>query len=149
MKPKTILTNITHNSDEWDSPHKRTFSQHKWKEVLNELYVSDTDNHMSASGTLGQYSPKLLSKFGVNVHEMNKINLFLYRRGLVESSSSLELTVKGFEVALQNEKMRNDEKNRDRTLWATCVIAIAAVMEIIMTIGLDVIIITILSNIFY
>ena len=132
-------------SDEWGAPYSRTFSQHKWKDVLGELYVSDTDNSMYTSGILGQYSLEILDKFGMNVAEMHKIHLFLYRHRLVESSSSLELTTKGFDVALTIEKIKNDERNRDCMFWATCVIAAAAVMGLFVSIDVDVVIELILS----
>lgn len=105
-----------------------------WKLLLDEVWERYPDTW--GWGTLLNHAlHPICTEDGVKPHELDKAVMFLTDMGLIERDTvTWRLTARGFNVALQNEKIKNDEMNRGRMLYATCVIAGAAVLQLIFSV---------------
>jgi len=100
-----------------------------WKDVLHEIYISHPHGYGIGKGGWGDDHP-LAEKLKISGHELMCAYSFLRDHDLIDYSDSEKnffcLSKKGFDVALQNEKIRADQKLQKTILFFTGVIAISA-----------------------
>jgi len=100
-----------------------------WKDLLHEIYISHPHGYGIGKGGWSDDHP-LAEKLKITGQELMYAYSFLEDHDLIDYSNSKKnffcLSKKGFDVALQNEKIRTEQKLQRTILFFTGVIAISA-----------------------
>lgn len=102
--------NPTGTEESWDST-EITEKAKSWKEVLNEIYRYLPSEYGWGKGGITDDHP-LAKKLKISGFELNQGLIFLSEQGLIDRKGAdknwFNLTEKGFNVALENEKHRTN-----------------------------------------
>ena len=116
--------------DEWE------FSNQNWIKVLDTIW-KHAPNRYEKRGY--DENHPLVKRLKIKAHELMLIMFFLEDQGLIEYDKPdynwINLTSKGFDVALQNQSANRTRSNNQAILFLSLVIAIAAISGVI--IGID------------
>lgn len=118
--------------DEWK------FTNQNWKRVLKEI-VDYAPNRYGRGKTDYDENHPLAKRLKIKAHELMLTMSFLEEQGLIEYDKPeynwINLTSKGFDVALQNQSADRARKNNQATLFLSLVIAIAVTGGVLIGIG--------------
>ena len=122
-------------SDEWA---KWKFTNLNWKRVLREIVNYAPNRYGRGKSNYGEDHP-LVKQLEIKPHELMLIMSFLEEQGLIEYDKQeqnwINLTSKGFDVALQNQSTDRTDKISRAAIFLTAAIAIATVANVLM--GID------------
>lgn len=118
--------------DEW------RFTNQNWRGVLKEITSYAPNRYGRGKQNYGEDHP-LVKRLKITPYELMLIMSFLEEQGLIEYDESehnwINLTSKGFDVALQNQSADRTRGNNQVTLFLSLVIAIAVTGGVL--IGID------------
>jgi len=127
-----IKTKNKDTIDEW------RFTNQNWRRVLKEIVDYAPNRYGRGKGNYGEDHP-LVRRLKITPYELMLIMSFLEEQGLIEYDKSehnwIDLTSKGFDVALQNQSADRTRRNNQATLFLSLVIAIAVFVGVL--IGID------------
>lgn len=123
-KPKSI--------DEWE------YTNQNWIKVLDAIWKY-APNRYGRGKTDYDENHLLVKKLKIKAHDLTLTMSFLEEQKLIEYDMSqrnwINLTSKGFDVALQNQSADRTSRNNQATLFLSLVIAIAIFVGVL--IGID------------
>ena len=109
-----------------------------WKDVLHEIYISHPHGYGAGKGGWTDDHP-LAEKLNITGQELMYAYSFLRDHDLIDYSDSAKnffcLSKKGFDVALQNEKIKTEQKLQKTILFFTGVIAISTLYSFFSSLG--------------
>ena len=118
--------------DEWE------FSNQNWIKVLDTIWKRAPNRYGRGKTDYDENHP-LVKRLKIKAHELMLTMSFLEDQGLIEYDKPdynwINLTSKGFDVALQNQSANRTRSNNQAILFLSLVIAIAAISGVI--IGID------------
>jgi hypothetical protein len=114
------------------------FKNVNWKRVLREI-VDYAPNGYGRGERGYEEDHPLVKKLKITAYELTMIMAFLEEQGLIEYDKReqrwINLTSKGFDVALQNQNATRTDKISRAAIFLTATIAIATVANVLM--GID------------
>ncbi len=118
--------------EEWE------FSNQNWIKVLDTIWKRAPNRYGRGKTDYDENHP-LVKRLKIKAHELMLIMAFLEDQGLIEYNKPdynwINLTSKGFDVALQNQSANRTRRNNQATLFLSLVIAIAVIGGVL--IGID------------
>lgn len=118
--------------EEWE------FKNVNWKSVLKEIVDHAPNRYGRGKSNYGEDHP-LVKQLKIESHELVLIMSFLEEQGLIEydkqAHNYINLTSKGFDIALQNQSIDRTAKIGRAVTFLTAAIAIATVANVLM--GID------------
>ena len=118
--------------EEWE------FSNQNWIKALDTIWKYAPNRYGRGKTDYDEKHP-LVKRLKIKAHELMLIMSFLEEQGLIEYDQSernwINLTEKGFDVALQNQSADRSRRNNRATLFLSLVIAIAVTGGVL--IGID------------
>ena len=118
--------------DEWE------FSNQNWIKVLDTIWKRAPNRYGRGKTDYDENHP-LVKRLKIKAHELMLIMAFLEDQGLIEYDKPdynwINLTSKGFDVALQNQSANRTRRNNQATLFLSLVIAIAVIGGVLIGIG--------------
>ncbi|MDO8635453.1 MAG: hypothetical protein Q7R34_04295 [Dehalococcoidia bacterium] len=118
-----------------DTFEEKRFTNQNWKRVLNAIYSYAPNGYGRGKPQSYTDDHPLAKRLKVKGYELGLIMAFLDDRGLIEYDNQehnwINLTTKGFDVALQNQSAEKVEKFNKATLFLSLAIAIFAVTELL------------------
>ena len=116
------------NIDEWK------FTNENWKRVLKEIVDYAPNRYGRGKSNYGEDHP-LVKQLKIKPHELMLIMSFIEKQGLIEYDKQeqnwINLTSKGFDVAIQNQSTDRTERISKAALFLSIVIALAAIASLI------------------
>jgi len=118
--------------EEWE------FSNQNWIKVLDTIWKRAPNRYGRGKTDYDENHP-LVKRLKIKAHELMLIMSFLEEQGLIEydqlERNWINLTEKGFDVALQNQSADRARRNNQASLFLSLVIAIAVIGGVL--IGID------------
>lgn len=113
--------------DEW------RFTNQNWKKVLKEIADYAPNRYGRGKNNYGENHP-LVKRLKIKSHELVLITSFLEEQGLIEYDKPeynwINLTSKGFDVALQNQAQRASFRTNFVIIILTSIIAYATFINV-------------------
>ena len=121
-----------------DTSEPWEFSNQDWIKVLDTIWKHAPNRYGRGKTDYDENHP-LVKKLKIKAHELMLIIAFLEDQGLIEYDKPdynwINLTSKGFDVALQNQSANRTRRNNQATLFLSLVVAIAVIAGVL--IGID------------
>lgn len=104
-----------------------------WKIVLHEIYIKSPGQYGGGNPVCADDNV-LAKQIRLTGEELLQATIFLTEHNLVslESPHFWRITQKGFDAALQNEKIKNDQKIQSFIVYFMCISASAAVVQVVL-----------------
>lgn len=106
-----------------------------WKRVLHEIYIKSPSQYGGGNPVCADDNV-LAKQIGLTGGELLQATIFLIEHNLVslEFPHFWRITQKGFDAALQNEKIKTDQKTQLLIAYFVAISAIAAVVHVVMAV---------------
>ena len=118
--------------DEWE------FSNQNWKRILNEISNYAPSRYGRGKNDYGEDHP-LVKRLKITPYDLSMSIAFLEEQGLIKYDESehnwINLTLKGFDVALQNQSANKADRINRASLFLSLAIAIIAVATLLVGIS--------------